>query len=236
MSFKWIVLFDWDGTLIDSLPTKIRNAGKLFEQEFGISPEAVALAYRRVSGIPRKQLFASICQDNGLAPLDDENYQRLSQRFTGMNLASLADPKAKGIVAPDTFEALRDLGAIGYPLYVSSSADPIEIRSGASALGLAGYFTEIMGSLPGFGKGEQHVRHVLQAQAAGLNQLVFVGDEPADISLGQAAGIRTIAKAGTYSPEFLIEEKPDHIINKLSELPALLDTIRNGEGYENDHR
>ena len=84
MNTKWIVLFDWDGTLIDSLPAKVRNAGRLFEQEFGLSPEAVALAYRRVSGIPRKQLFASICADNGLPPLDDNAYQQLSQRFTEM--------------------------------------------------------------------------------------------------------------------------------------------------------
>jgi phosphoglycolate phosphatase len=222
MNFKWIVLFDWDGTLIDSLPTKVRNAGKLFEQEFGLSPEDVALAYRRVSGIPRKQLFASICADNGLPPLDDEAYQQLSQRFTEMNLASLTDPVAKNIVAPETFETLSALKAAGYPLYVSSSADPHEIRQGASALGLNGFFTEIMGSVPGFGKGKQHVAHVLQSQAARASQLVFVGDEPADITLGRLAGVRTVAKAGTYTSEFLVQENPDNIIAALSELPGLL--------------
>jgi len=235
MKFKWIVLFDWDGTLIDSLPAKVRNAGRLFEQEFGLSPEDVALAYRRVSGIPRKQLFASICADNGLPPLDDDTYQRLSQRFTEMNLASLTDPNADGIVAQETFDALRALKAAGYPLYVSSSADPHEIRQGARALGLNGFFTEIMGSVPGFGKGPQHVAHVLQSQAARQDQLVFVGDEPADITLGRLAGVRTVAKAGTYTPDFLMRENPDHIIGTLSELPVLLAEI-NLEGYENHHR
>jgi phosphoglycolate phosphatase-like HAD superfamily hydrolase len=222
MSFPWIVLFDWDGTLIDSLPAKVRNAGRLFQQEFGISPEDVALAYRRVSGIPRKQLFASICADNGLPLLDDEAYQRLSRRFTEMNLASLTDPGAKGIVAQETIDTLRLLKASSYPLYVSSSADPQEIRKAASALGLDDFFIELMGSLPGFGKGAQHVAHVLQSQAARPEQLVFVGDEPADITLGRAAGVRTVAKVGTYSTEFLRKENPDHIISKLSELPALL--------------
>jgi phosphoglycolate phosphatase-like HAD superfamily hydrolase len=222
MNTKWIVLFDWDGTLIDSLPAKVRNAGRLFEQEFGLSPEAVALAYRRASGIPRKQLFASICADNGLPPLDDNAYQQLSQRFTEMNLASLTDPNTDGIVTQETFDTLSALRATGYPLYVSSSSDPQEIRTGASALGLSSFFTEIMGSVPGFGKGPQHVAHVLQSQAAKQDQLVFVGDEPADITLGRAAGIRTVAKAGTYTPEFLTQENPDHIIAALSELPGLL--------------
>ena len=222
MSFPWIILFDWDGTLIDSLPAKVRNACRLFQQEFGISPDDVALAYRRVSGIPRKQLFASICADNGLPPLDDELYQRLSQRFTEMNLASLIDPNANGIVAQETIDTLSALKASGYSLYISSSADPQEIRKGASALGLDGFFIEMMGSLPGFGKGAQHVAHVLQSQAARPEQLIFVGDEPADITLGRAAGVRTVAKVGTCSPEMLSKEKPDHIIATLSELPALL--------------
>jgi phosphoglycolate phosphatase-like HAD superfamily hydrolase len=235
MSYPWIILFDWDGTLIDSLPTKVRNAGRLFQQELGIAPEDVALAYRRVSGIPRKQLFASICADNALAPLDDEAYQRLSQRFTEMNLASLTDPGAKGVVAQETFDTLRLLQASGYPMYVSSSADPHEIRKGANALGLDGFFTEIMGSLPGFGKGTQHVAHVLQSQSARRDQLVFVGDEPADISLGRLAGVRTVAKLGTCSAELLSKENPDHIIGALSELPMLLAEL-GMEGYENDHR
>jgi phosphoglycolate phosphatase-like HAD superfamily hydrolase len=222
MSFKWIVLFDWDGTLIDSLPAKVRNAGILFAQEFGVSPEAVSVAYRRVSGIPRRQLFASICAENGLPPLDEAAYQRLSQRFTEMNLASLTGPDADGIVTQETFETLSALQSKSYPMYVSSSADLQEIRKGAGALGLEGFFIEIMGSQPGFGKGPQHVAHVLETQAARLDQLVFVGDEPADISLGRLAGVRTVAKLGTYSRDFLMKEKPDHIIARLSELPALL--------------
>jgi phosphoglycolate phosphatase-like HAD superfamily hydrolase len=225
MSFQWIVLFDWDGTLIDSLPNKVRNAGRLFQEEFGVPPEAVARAYRRVSGIPRKELFASICADNGLPPMDDERYERLSQRFTEMNLASLTVPNAVGIVAQETLDTLRALKACGYPLYVSSSADPQEIRKGACALGLDGFFTEMMGSLPGFGKGRQHVAHVLQSQAAGSDQLVFVGDEPADINLGHSAGVRTVAKLGTCSLEALRKENPDHIISTLGELPELLDKL-----------
>jgi phosphoglycolate phosphatase-like HAD superfamily hydrolase len=235
MSLLWIVLFDWDGTLIDSLPTKVRNASRLFHQEFGISLEDVTRAYRRASGIPRKELFVSICTDNGLAPLDDEHYERLSQRFTEMNLASLTNPNAHGIVAQETIDTLKALRASGYPMYVSSSADPLEISKGAASLGLDCYFTEIMGSLPGFGKGPQHVAHVLEAQSVGREQLVFVGDELADISLGRLAGIRTVAKVGTCTAEFLRKENPDHIINKLSELPALLDNL-GVESYENNHR
>jgi phosphoglycolate phosphatase-like HAD superfamily hydrolase len=52
-----------------------------------------------------------------------------------------------------------------------------------------------------------------------------VGDEPADIILGSAAGVRTVAKLGTCTPEVLLKEKPEAIISTLSELPALLDKL-----------
>jgi phosphoglycolate phosphatase-like HAD superfamily hydrolase len=225
MSYPWIILFDWDGTLIDSLPNKVRNASRLFHEAFGIPLEDVARSYYKVSGIPRKQVFASVCADNGLAPLDDEQYQQLSQRFTEMNLASLTNSDAGDVLAQETVDALRLLQAARYPMYVSSSADPHEIRTGARLLGLEGFFTEIMGSLPGFGKGAQHVAHVLEAQSAQREQLVFVGDEPADIRLGSLAGVRTVVKLGTCTPEVLQKENPDHIINTLGELPALLDKL-----------
>jgi phosphoglycolate phosphatase-like HAD superfamily hydrolase len=225
MSYPWIILFDWDGTLIDSLPAKVRNASRLFQQEFGIPPEDVTRAYRKASGIPRKQLFASICADNGLAPLDDEQYQKLSQRFTEMNLASLTSAGAGDLLDEETVATLCLLQAAGYPLYVSSSADPHEIRTGARALGLEGFFTEIMGSLPGFGKGAQHVAHVLEVQSARRDQLVFVGDEPTDVRLGNLAGVRAVAKLGTCSLDVLSKEKPAAIISRLSELPALLDKL-----------
>jgi phosphoglycolate phosphatase-like HAD superfamily hydrolase len=225
MSYPWIILFDWDGTLIDSLPNKVRNAARLFQEVFGVAPEDVVQSYRRVSGIPRKQLFASICADNGIPPLDDVQYQQLSQRFTEMNLASLTGSDSADILDPETVVTLRLLQAVGYPLYVSSSADPHEIRTGARALGLEGFFTEIMGSLPGFGKGAQHVAHVLEVQSARRDQLVFVGDEPTDVRLGNLAGVRTVARLGTCTLDVLLKEKPAAIISSLSELPALLNQL-----------
>jgi phosphoglycolate phosphatase len=219
---KWIVLFDWDGTLIDSLPVKIQNAGNLFQQAFGVPADTIMAAYRRHSGIPRKQLFTAICKDSGIPALDDEQYSRLSKRFTELNLASLTHARTSDLLQPETAPALEALARLGYPLYVSSSADSQEIRSLARGLGLEHFFVDIMGSSPGFSKGAQHIQHVLKEQSALLDQLVFVGDEPTDIALGCSAGVLTIGKTGTYSAGSLREAGADGIIDRLSELPALL--------------
>ncbi len=221
----WIVLFDWDGTLINSLDVKVHNAGILFEQVFHLPRASVEAAYRRHSGIPRWQLFNAICQDNGLPPLDGKKYGQLSERFSAANRLALCDPQTPGLVPQATRRALERLRQRDETLYVSSAAESAEIRAIAASLGLDKFFKEILGSSPGFGKGQQHVAYVLQKETAARDRVVFVGDEPADIRLGRQAGVRTVAKTGTNPIDILENEKPDAIINSLDELPGLLDRV-----------
>jgi phosphoglycolate phosphatase-like HAD superfamily hydrolase len=221
----WIVLFDWDGTLIDSLELKVHNAGVLFEQALHIPRIGVEAAYRQHSGIPRRQLFDAICRDSGLPALEDEKYEQLSERFSAANCAALCDPQTPGLVPPGTWQALERLRYQGVSLYVSSSAEAAEIRAIAAGLGLEKFFKEILGSTPGFAKGRQHVDYVLRKEAAAREQVLFVGDDPADIRIGKQAGVRTIAKTGTNTVEVLAREKPDHFINSLDELLGLLDGL-----------
>jgi phosphoglycolate phosphatase-like HAD superfamily hydrolase len=116
-------------------------------------------------------------------------------------------------------------------LYVSSSAETEEIRAIAQIHGLDGFFQEIMGSRPGFDKGKEHIDFVLKKQGARKNQIIYVGDEPFDITIGREAGVLTIAKVGTYSAERLSHSEPDHVIASLSELPGILEQV---DGREED--
>jgi phosphoglycolate phosphatase-like HAD superfamily hydrolase len=219
-----VVLFDWDGTLIDSLDTKVRNASILFQEVLGFDRRAAASAYRRYSGIPRRQLFEAICRENGLTDLPEERFQFLSQRFSELNLAEFTDGRATHLVPDDTPTALSELQAQGYPLYISSSAVAEEIRLVAHLHHLDGYFQEILGSAPGFNKGPEHVVYVMERQNVSRRQIVFVGDEPSDIALGKSAGVYVVAKAGTYPPERLEAEGADRVIASLREIPDLLKT------------
>jgi len=218
-----VVMFDWDGTLIRSLDWKIRNSGILFSEAFGVPAPDVEAAYRRHSGIARRELFIAICKELGLSSLDDARYLEMSTRFSDMNRRVLLNPSTPGLLPEDTPVALKALQETGYILYVSSSADPVEITDIACFLGLYNYFLssggEILGSKPGFYKGKQHVDYVRKKHQAGLDEILFVGDEPSDIALGRDAGVLTVAKVGTYSAEQLTEAEPDIIIRALTELP-----------------
>lgn len=214
-----VIVFDWDGTLIDSLPLKIRNAGLLFAARFGVSSEAVETAYRRHSGIPRRQLFDAICAELGLPGLSDVVYGEISQAFTDHNRRVLAGLQAdRGV-----HDTLKDLQERGLPLYISTSAAPDEVRHLAQAVGLATYFREILGSEGVFSKGPAHIEYILAQLSLSHHQLWFVGDEPNDVRLGKAAGVLTIVKTGSHAREQLAAAGPDELIESLSDLIMLLD-------------
>ncbi len=213
-----VILFDWDGTLIDSLSIKAQNAGQLFAQTWGLSPESVAQSYRRHSGIPRRQLFDAILSDHRLPPLGDEQFVELSRQFSLLNLRALCDGE---ILRAETRDTLRRLAEQGLRLYVSSSAEAAEIEQIAQNLGIRRYFQEILGSKGKFTKGKPHVDYILQKEQVTKQEVAFVGDDLADIRLGRQAGVITIGKSGTQSRTILEASRADFVIDEIESLLAL---------------
>ncbi|MFC2028983.1 HAD family hydrolase [Chloroflexota bacterium] len=231
------VLFDWDGTLVNSLDVKIRNAGKLFKQVFDLSSQDVQQTYRRYSGIPRRQLFDAILADLGRPALGDEDYNTLSDRFSTLNTEALSDPSLPGLIPHATSLVLQSLQEIGCLLFISSSAATEELQDIASSLGLEKFITgsggEIMGSRAGFNKGVHHVDHVCGKYGLTRQELLFVGDDLADIRLGAEAGVLTIAKAGTYPVDVLFANNADLVVKTLEDItriPGLVFSAAPGQG------
>ncbi len=209
-----LIVFDWDGTLIESLPLKIKNAGILFEETFGVRRAQIEAAYRVHSGIPRRDLFNAICADVGLPALTEVQFSALSAEFTIRNRAAIS----KISVEPDVVQTLAALAGRGIPLFISTSAIPEEVQFLAESLHLAAYFDAILGSQGDFTKGKVHVDYILSKFPIPKEQVWFVGDDLSDVRLGKAAGVRTIAKLGSHPREALIAERPDFVIGKLSDL------------------
>lgn len=212
------VLFDWDGTLVNSLSLKVRNAGQAFRVILQYDPQEVERAYRRHSGIPRRVLFDSIAVALGDPPLSDEAYAQLSREFSALNQMSIGAEH----VFSDVPHTLSKLRSMGFTLIISSSAAPEDVAHAVRVTGLAQHFDEVLGSKDGFNKGRGRIAHVCKRCGLQPWEICIVGDEPADIRLAKDAGAQTVAREGTLSKHELLVFEPDGIISEIAELLDLL--------------
>ena len=208
------VLFDLDGTLIDTIELLLGSARHAFEGWHRGSPTDEEW----VSGIgtPLVQQLRAYAADDAEVALLLERY-RSYQREHHDRLTRCYDD-VPGVVAA--------LAERRHPLaVVTSKGTPIANQS-LAFVGLDRYFPVVVG----FDDTTRHkpdpdpVHHALSRLGISADQAVFVGDSPHDMHAGNAAGVMTIAALwGPFGRETLAAAAPDHFIECLADLPGLLD-------------
>ncbi|MEY3791232.1 MAG: hypothetical protein RLZ09_2068 [Pseudomonadota bacterium] len=205
---KRVFVFDWDGTVLDSMHVKSGNFGRAFcaalhcSQDDLLAKEVVK-QYLALSGRPRKQIFLQIINNLGLnAP--HNSFKCFSDNFQRMNKASLIHAR----IFPDALELLEALMNRGREVCISSSVPPGElsdlvehtlpkhIRCGV---------TSVLGSSDGFTKGMGHIQAIVEKTHAPLEGLLMLGDDIADYELSLEAGVDCVllnrsGTSGQYGP------------------------------------
>ena len=213
------ILFDLDGTLIDTIELLLSSARHAFDGWHRQTPTEAEW----VSGIGTPlvdQLRAYAADEDEVAMLltryrnyQREHHDRLTRCYTGVA------------------DVVASLAARGHPLaVVTSKATPIANQS-LTFVGLDRYFPVVVG----FDDTKRHkpdpepVRYALERLGVAAGHAVFVGDSPHDVHAGNAAGVTTVAALwGPFGRETLAEADPDHFIECLADLPGLLDRTFGG--------
>jgi pyrophosphatase PpaX len=208
------VLFDLDGTLIDSIELLLSSARHAFEGWHRTVPTEAE--WIRGIGTPLvEQLRAYAANEDEVTHLL-ERYRRF-QRANHDRLTRCYD---------DVPQVVARLAASGHPLaVVTSKATPIANQS-LSFVGLDRYFPVIVG----FDDTTRHkpdpepVRVALARLGVPAEHAAFVGDSPHDVHAGNAAGVVTVAALwGPFDRETLAAARPNHFISCLADLPGVLD-------------
>jgi len=203
------ILFDLDGTLVDSLPDIIDT----FLMAFPVLrlPAPTYAQVRAHIGHPLDVMYRQFAPEPhvpALCAVYREHYPR--------NFLNRSRPY------PGVVEALKTLRERGYLLSVATTKRSDMARRFVDAVGLGGLLHHVQGTDDFPHKPAPDVLlHALSA--LGTQGLWMVGDTTLDLRAGRAAGLRTYAVTwGTHPVEELRGESPDELQADLTRLVELL--------------
>ena len=201
------LLFDFDGTLVDTMEGFADIAGEVIHQFHPeISFEEARRRYLETSGVPFFQQLEIIL------PGDPANSKKA---------AIFEETKKEGFFRSTFSEEVRfvitQLRERGILVGVSSNNFQYLIKQFIEREGLQ--FDIVLGFKDGFEKGKHHFEYVLHHFQLKKDELTFVGDSLKDAEKAISNDISFIGLCGTFTKEQFLDKYPDIItINSLQEL------------------
>jgi phosphoglycolate phosphatase len=215
------VVFDLDGTLVDTAPDLIGALNFILGRE-GLPPVPLTSARTLIGAGARRLLERGLEVDGRHAGVDDIN--RLTDDFIEYYAAHIADASRPF----DGLEsALDDLAAKGYRFAVCTNKLEWLSKRLLDRLGLSGRFAAICGADTfGISKPDPAILRQTVARAGGqLSGAIMVGDAGPDIGVARRAGIPVIGVEFGYTEVPIADLKPDRLIGHMSELPAAVEAL-----------
>jgi phosphoglycolate phosphatase len=216
-----IVVFDLDGTLVDTAPDLINALNYVLDRE-GLPPVPLHSARNMIGAGARRLIERGLELEGRSAGLDD--ITRLTHDFIEYYAAHIAD-------ASRPFEglegALDDLTARGYRFAVCTNKLEWLSKLLLDQLGLSDRFSAICGADTfGVSKPDPAILQQTIARAGGtVSGAIMVGDAGPDIGVARRAGIPVIGVEFGYTEVPIADLKPDRVIGQMSDLPAAVESL-----------
>lgn len=199
------VLFDLDGTLLDSFDSHYRVYRAVFDAlEMAFDEDAYARHYS-----PNWYLFY---ERLGLAQDRWAEADRL-----WLDHYSRESPQAR----EGAGELLRALDATGRALGLVTSGDRSRVERDLERTGWTRVFRVVVcgGDVPERKPHPAPLTHALGRLEVVPAEAAYVGDTMEDVAMGKAAGVTTVAVLGGFSPQAqLAQASPDFLANSLLEM------------------
>src|SRR5437667_6028644 len=223
---KRLLLFDIDGTLIHSGGAGVEALKRAFKERFEIEDD---LRDIEIAGMTDSGIVASILKKHKI-PATAENVAAFLDSY--VHFLSKELPRRKGNLLPGVLELLEKLKSRKHVVLglltgnVSRGAQLKLEHYGVWHFFEFGAFADDhhdRNELGPFARSRAKERHGREFSASEID---VIGDTPRDIACGKAFGARTIAVAtGTWSREQLAKYQPDFLIDDLSNVDAIIDTL-----------
>jgi phosphoglycolate phosphatase len=223
---KRLLLFDIDGTLIHSGGAGVHALKSAFTERFDIIDDLHDI---EIAGMTDSGIVASILNKHKI-PATNENVSAFLDSY--VHFLSLELPRRVGNLLPGVLELLEKLKSRPHLVLALLTGN---VSRGAQ-LKLEHYGVWHFFEFGAFAD-DHHDRNrlgtVARARAKekhgrrfSASEIDVIGDTPRDIACGKAFGARTIAVAtGTWSRDQLAKYRPDFLIDDLSDVEGIIDTL-----------
>lgn len=213
-----LLVFDLDGTLIDTAPDLIDTLNTVFAHE-GLPPVPYTKARKLIGGGARAMIVRGIEAEGRL--LNPLQVDRLFDDFIAYYAEHIADCSRP---FPGLLEALDELSARGHRFAVcTNKLEELSVLL-LQQLGLLDRFAAICGpDTFGIQKPDPDVlRRTIAAAGGRSDRAIMIGDSETDICTAKAAGVPVVAVDFGYTETSVAEFQPDRIISHFAQLPQTI--------------
>jgi phosphoglycolate phosphatase len=212
------VVFDLDGTLVDTAPDLIETLNVVFARE-GLPPVDHAAARNMIGGGARRMIESALKFEGHL--ITSDAVDRMFADFIAYYADHIAD---RSRPFPGLDAVLDHLAARDCRFAVCTNKLEGLSRQLLDALGMTHRFEAICGQDTfGIQKPDPEILlRTIQAAGGQLQRAIMVGDSGTDIATARAAGIPVVAVDFGYSETPVKELGPDRLISHYNDLAAAI--------------
>jgi HAD superfamily hydrolase (TIGR01549 family) len=203
------VLFDWDGTLVDSAERTYRCYVRVFST-YGIGYDHAA--FERTYSPDWYRTYEEV-------GLPREHWPEADARWI-----SCYENEPSRLVT-GAREVLQRLAEYGIARGIVSSGDGRRVRREIQALGLEGFFGAVVcgGETARRKPDPQPLLVALERLALSPAETAYIGDSPEDVAMARSAGVLAVGVPGAFpNREALVAARPDVQAPTLEEALAVL--------------
>jgi phosphoglycolate phosphatase len=215
------VVFDLDGTLVDSAPDLQAHVNSVLEEvgRPGLDLDEVRL----LVGDGARTLLRRGLEATGGVPADvdlDLLYARFLERYT-------AHPADRSTIHRDVIDVLDGLQARGLRLGLCTNKAQAPTERLLAALGLTRFFEAAVGgdAVPAKKPDAGHLRAVLERLDARPAGSVMVGDSEHDVHAARGLRVPCVLVSFGYTPVPARRLGADRVIDRFADLPAALASL-----------
>jgi len=204
------ILFDLDGTLVDTMPSFANIAAQVMSMHASLDFGHARDLYLKTSGLPFEAQLDLIVPKHSKKKAMVDTFEKRKLHFS---------TRAK--LAPSTVEVLHHLRASGIQIGISSNSYQEQVTNFAASSPVP--FDFALGFSQELSKGHSHISWLEKRGFGDRKHMLFVGDSLSDAKTAQSSGISFIAVTTTFSRDAFESEISD--ITCISDITGLIDLI-----------